>query len=310
MDFGIYLRDAQTYPQMLERARKAEDLGFTHAFLNDHVHGFAQEGKEPYLEAWTAMTGIGLETDLRVGHVVLFNSLRNPALLAKMVSTLDVMIQGRYELLIGAGWNEPECVGYDPLGSGKGMPSAGERVDRFKESLLILKKMLHNDVTDFDGDYFKLRGAINLPQPVQNPFRISVGGTQSRMRRIAAKYADGINLTGTLDQLEYLHKHMLAELDHVDKSSNDFYFSGFGGVRLAATEEQTVQMAEQAAKRQNISTEEARKKMLIGTSDELAVKFGKLKDDLDFKLMIVVVTGVPSIADPMSTFSDEVMKRL
>ena len=310
MDFGIYLRDAQTYPAMLERAKKAETLGFTHAFLNDHVHGFAKEGKEPYLDAWTTMTGIGLETNLRVGQIVLFNSLRHPAVLAKMIATLDNMTNGRYELIIGAGWNESEYVGYDLMGQGQGMPPAGERVDRLKESVQILRAMLSNEITSFDGEFYTLHDAINIPQPVQSPFRISIGGTQKRIRRIAAKYADGINFTGTISKLRELHSAMIPELDRYGKSVESYYFSGFGGVRIVETEKEAADLAEQSAKRLGISVEQARKQMLIGTAEELTQKMGILRDELNFKLMVVVVTGSASLDDPLVTFADQVMKQI
>ena len=90
MKFGLYIRSGQTYAGMLELAQYADELGLFGVFLNDHVHGFANEGKESYLEAWTAMTGIGVQTKrVRLGHIVLFNSLRNPAFLAKSIATLD-----------------------------------------------------------------------------------------------------------------------------------------------------------------------------------------------------------------------------
>ena len=106
------------------------------------------------------------------------------------------MSGGRYELLIGAGWNEPEYLGYDLMERGRGMPSAGERVDRFKEALQILRGMFDNEVFSYEGKYWTLREAINLPSPVQHPMKISVGASKPRMVRIAAKYGDGLNRGG------------------------------------------------------------------------------------------------------------------
>ncbi len=174
MEFGYYIRPADTFEGMVEMARYAEELGLFGVFLNDHVHSMRQSGMQPYLEAWTAMAGIGVQTKrIRLGHIVLFNSLRNPAFLAKSVSTLDRMSGGRYELLIGAGWNEPEYLGYDLMERGRGMPSAGVRVDRFKETLQILRGMFDNDVFSYEGRYWTLRDAINLPPTVQKPMTSS-----------------------------------------------------------------------------------------------------------------------------------------
>ncbi|MFX1537385.1 MAG: LLM class flavin-dependent oxidoreductase, partial [Promethearchaeota archaeon] len=203
MKFGLYIRSGQTYAGMLELAQYADELGLFGVFLNDHVHGFANEGKEPYLEAWTAMTGIGVQTKrVRLGHIVLFNSLRNPAFLAKSIATLDQMSNGRYELLIGAGWNVPEYEGYDLMEKGRGMPSAKERVDRFKEALEILRGMLTNEEFSYNGKYWILKNAINIPQPVQKSMKISVGASKPRMIRISARYADGLNTGGDLQELK------------------------------------------------------------------------------------------------------------
>ncbi|MCE7735593.1 MAG: LLM class flavin-dependent oxidoreductase, partial [Candidatus Heimdallarchaeota archaeon] len=194
MEFGIYLRPAKTYLNMVDLAQRAEKLKFQGAYINDHVQGFGDNTHDDYLEAWTLMTGIGLATTkLRVGQIVLFNSLRNPAFLAKSIATLDVMLNGRYELLLGAGWNAPEYEAYDLMEGGRGMPSGKERVDRFEEAIQIIKSLLHNDITNFDGEFWKLKEALNFPHPIQNPMRISVGCEKPRMMNITAKYASGIN---------------------------------------------------------------------------------------------------------------------
>ncbi len=135
MDFGYFIRPGESYEGMLDLARHAEELGLYGAFLNDHVVPLFRDKKLPFLESWTAITGIGLETKrLRVGHITLMNSMRNPAMLAKMISTLESMIGGRYEVILGGGWMRDEYEGYDLMGRGRGVPSPKERVDRVKEA--------------------------------------------------------------------------------------------------------------------------------------------------------------------------------
>ncbi|MFX1248663.1 MAG: LLM class flavin-dependent oxidoreductase, partial [Promethearchaeota archaeon] len=239
MKFGVYIRAGTTYSSMLELAQQAEKLDYFGVFLNDHVHGFANEGKEPYLEAWSAMTGIGVQTKkIRLGHSVLFNSLRNPAFLAKSIATLDQMTNGRYELLIGAGWNKPEYEGYDLMEKGRGMPSAKERVDRFEEALQILRGMLHNETFSYDGKYWKLNNAINIPQPIQNPFRISVGADKPRMIKITAKYADGFNNFRNLKSLKEKIELLEPELEKNNKRLSDFFISGFSAIHIAKNNEE------------------------------------------------------------------------
>ena len=103
MEFGYYIRPASTFEGMVEMSKHAEELGIQGVYLNDHVHGMRERGMEPYLESWTALSALGaLTRKVKLGHVVLFNSLRNPAFLAKSAASLDRMTGGRFELLIGA----------------------------------------------------------------------------------------------------------------------------------------------------------------------------------------------------------------
>ena len=176
MKFGVYLRGARTFDKMLQLSQAAEELDYFGVFLNDHVEGLSGDRTEPYLEAWTVMSGLGTQTKkIRLGHITLFNSLRNPAYLAKSVATLDTLTGGRYEFILGSGWNEPEYTGHDLMERGRGMPTAAERVTRLKESVEIVKGMLNNPVFNYDGKYWKLKEAVNMPQPIQKPFRVSVG---------------------------------------------------------------------------------------------------------------------------------------
>jgi len=314
MEFGYYIRPASTYEGMVEMARHAEELGLFGVFLNDHVHSMRQGGMQPYIEAWTAMAGIGVQTKrIRLGHIVLFNSLRNPAFLAKSVSTLDRMSGGRYELLIGAGWNEPEYLGYDLMERGRGMPSAGERVDRFKEALQILRGMFDNDVFSYEGRYWTLRDAINLPPTVQKPMRISVGANKPRMIRIAARYADGLNSGGGLDSLVKVRGILVPALERNGKRLEDYYFSGFAAqVTVNESDEEYEAMAKRIAERSNRSVDDVKGDVFSGTPEALVEKFRKA-EDLGVKMMVVYIrpaTTFEEMKERLSRFNDEVIKEL
>lgn len=106
-----------TYPKMLEGGLTAEKNGFESAFLSDHIippiWNKVEQKWEDRLESWTLLAGLGVQTSsIRLGHVVLFNSLRHPAYLARSVVTIDHMTKGRYDLYMGAGWNEKEYLAY------------------------------------------------------------------------------------------------------------------------------------------------------------------------------------------------------
>jgi alkanesulfonate monooxygenase SsuD/methylene tetrahydromethanopterin reductase-like flavin-dependent oxidoreductase (luciferase family) len=259
------------------------------------------------------MTGIGVETKkIRIGHITLFNSLRNPALLAKMVATLDQMTNGRYELILGAGWSEPEYEGYDLMEKGRGMPSAGERVSRLKESVEIVKGMLHNEVFNYEGRYWKLKEAVNIPQPVQKPFRISVGARQPRMIRITAKYADGINSSGNLQNINRILGQYHKNLDKLGKTVDDVFISGFAPSVYLMKDEAEYEETLQTWKTRGRDISTAREYDFIGTPEVLIEKWRKAMD-LGIKMSIINVRPSSTIsenAEMLARFKDEVASQL
>jgi len=310
MQFSLYIRGLGTYPAMLEAARCAEELGLYGVFINDHFMGLGSDPKEPYLESFTAMTGIGLETKkIRVGQITLFNSMRNPAVLAKMISTLDNMIGGRYETILGSGWNEPEYNGYDLMGNGRGMPGAGERVTRLKESVQILRGMFDNDCFSYKGKYWKLDKAYNVPPPVQKPMRISVGARQPRMISIAAKYGDGMNGSGNLSAIQSYMKYLEPELEKAGKKMHDYYLSGFPSITLTKTQQEAEVIYKKMAR--DKSVDEVQRNEFIGTADDLIEKLRKTQD-LGFKMMIAIprTNKLPELKEYMMKLRDDVFNQL
>jgi len=312
MRFGVYLRPAVTYGAMLELARFAEEEGFFGVFLNDHVEGLSGDREEPYLEAWTAMAGIGVETRrIRVGHITLFNSLRNPAYLAKSISTLDVMTGGRYETIIGAGWNEPEYDGYDLMEGGRGMPPAGERVTRLKEAVQILRGMFANPVFSFEGRYWRLREAVNVPQPVQRPMRVSVGARQPRMIRIAARYADGINASGGISNIARTMGILKPALEVAGKPIDKYLLSGFAPVTLAQNEGEYESILRRIAERTSKSVDDVRADVFSGTPEILVGKYREVKDlGVDLMILIPRASDLEGMKEGLARFRDEVALRI
>ena len=310
MEFSLYIRPASTYPAMLELSRYAEELGLFGVFMNDHIEGLSGDRKEPYLEAFTALTGIGIETKkIRIGHITLFNSMRNPALLAKMITTLDVMTGGRYETILGAGWNEPEYLGYDLMGGGAGMPEAGERVTRLKETAQILRGMFDNEVFSFDGKYWKLKEAVNVPSAIQKPMRLSIGARQPRMISIAAKYADGMNGSGNMNAIKGYLKTLEPELGKNGRKMRDFYIHGFTTITPTKTKTETEELLKKIAK--DKSVKEVADDVFVGTPDVLIEKL-RACSDLGLKMMIVIPRSdkLSDIKETCAVLRDEVFRRL
>ena len=311
MNFGYYLRPAGSYEGMLELARHAEDLGLQGVYLNDHVQGLFGGEMEPFLEGWTALTGIGLNTRrIRIGHIVLFNSIRNPAFLAKSISTLDNMTGGRYDAMIGAGWNPLEYEGYDLMGGGRGMPSARERVDLLKEALQILRGMLENEVFSFEGRYWTLKDAINIPQPIQKPMAITVGATRPRMLRIAVKYADGVNIRGDVEVIRKSIQILSPALERSGKKLDDFHISGFEHTLLLAEDnEEYDAFAKRMAARYSKPLEYVKENFFIGTAEDIIEKLRRA-EDLGMEKMVVYIrpaSTVQEMKEKLSLFKDAVI---
>ena len=167
----------------------------------DHV----QFGDSPLLEGWTALTYLAAQyPQFHVGHMVLCQSFRNPALLAKMAATLQYLSDGRFTLGIGAGWHEEEYRAY-----GYEFPSARTRVDQLEETLQIVRALWSEKQVTYQGKYFSVNTAHCEPKPDPVP-PILIGGTGTRMLHLVARYADEWN-AGWLGPEEYGQKVSVLE---------------------------------------------------------------------------------------------------
>jgi F420-dependent oxidoreductase-like protein len=178
-------------------ARQAEQLGFESIWLFDHFHTIPRPTDEITFESFTSLSALAAVTErVRLGHIVICTAFRNPALTAKMISTMDTISGGRMELGIGAGWKRDEWLAY-----GYGFPETPERLARLGDDLGVITAMLAGDKHEhatFEGRYANVRDARNIPKPIQQPrVPIMVGGNGPNVTwRLAARYADELNLDG------------------------------------------------------------------------------------------------------------------
>jgi F420-dependent oxidoreductase-like protein len=180
----------QLFDRVVEQAKAAEAAGFDLVTVMDHLYQIAGIGgpEEPMLEGWLTLAAIARETSrVRLGTLVTGVTYRNPALLAKEATTLDVISNGRAILGLGAAWNDVEHEGY-----GFEFPPVGQRMDRLDEALAIIKAMFTEDRPSFHGEHYSIERALNVPRPIQptGPKILVGGGGEQRTLRIAAKYAD------------------------------------------------------------------------------------------------------------------------
>ena len=182
--------DSGLFGRVIELAQAAEAAGFELVTVMDHFYQITGVGPEDHamLESYSALAGIAASTKkVRLGTLVAGVTYRNPALLAKEVTTLDVISGGRAILGIGAAWNESEHIGY-----GFDFPPIGGRMDRLGEALTICKLMFTEERPSFEGQHYRIEQALNRPRPIQagGPPILIGGMGERRTLRFAAEFAD------------------------------------------------------------------------------------------------------------------------
>lgn len=195
------IRDpVEAYEALTRVAQVADEVGFASAWLVDHFHTIPYVSQEVTFECWTTTAALARDTKrIRVGQMVTCNGYRNPALLAKMASTVDVLSHGRLNFGIGAGWFEHEyrAYGYD-------YPDTADRLRRLREAVQVILAMWTQEEAVFEGTYYQVRGAINQPKGVQKPhIPLLIGGSGEKVTlKLVAQYGDACNLSGDLPVIQ------------------------------------------------------------------------------------------------------------
>jgi F420-dependent oxidoreductase-like protein len=206
----------EAYETLSRLAQTADQSGYDTIWVGDHFIT-APPSQEMLFECWTLAAALARDTRrVRIGQQVTGNNYRNPALQAKMASTLDVISQGRLTFGIGAGWYEPEYRAY-----GYEFPGAPERLRQLQEAVQIILAMWKEEEATFEGTYYQIRGAINQPKGVQRPhIPLLIGGGGEQMTlKLVAQYGDACNLIGDPATL----KHKFAVLkQHCETVGRDY----------------------------------------------------------------------------------------
>jgi F420-dependent oxidoreductase-like protein len=208
------------YEAMTGAAKEADRLGYDSIWLFDHFHTVPTPELETTFECFTALAGLARDTQhVKLGQMCTCNGYRNPALLAKIGSTIDVMSHGRFILGFGAGWYEHEFLAY---GYGQSYPDTRERMTRFREGTEIIHRMWTEDYPTFSGQYYHIDKPINEPKGVQKPHPpLWIAGSGEKVTlKMVAQWGDGCNI----DRLDILNvRHKLSVLrQHCETFKRDF----------------------------------------------------------------------------------------
>jgi F420-dependent oxidoreductase-like protein len=194
LKFSAWPGSASPWPDLLDEAQHVAATGWDGLWIADHFMPNRPDNTGPTQEAWTVLAGLAACVPrVRLGTLVTGNTYRNPAVLAKQAAQVDIISGGRCVLGIGAGWQQNEHEAY-------GIPfyTTGGRLRRLEEAVQVIRSLLDNEHTDFDGRFYKLRNAPLSPKPIQAHLPILVGGGGEKVTmRIAAQYADEWNTWGT-----------------------------------------------------------------------------------------------------------------
>lgn len=306
MDLVDIADPVEKYETMTRFGQEAEKLGFDSIWVYDHFHTVPTPQIETTFECWMCMAALARDTStVRLGQMVTCNNYRNPALLAKMASTVDVLSHGRLDFGIGAGWYQEEFEAY-----GYPFPDGPERLRMLDEGLQIIHAMWAEPYATFEGQYYQVRGAINEPKGVQKPHPpIWVGGSGEKVTlKLVAKYGDACNISVGADPEAYKHKYQALQ-EHCEKLGRDYSTiikSAHVFMTLVEPGKDPQKTAEPWLKLRNKTFEEYRQQTFVGTPPE-TVDWLNALNEAGTEYVILYFYNDLTRLDTLRLFAEEVM---
>jgi F420-dependent oxidoreductase-like protein len=277
-------------------ATTAERAGFDSVWVMDHFYQLPNLGPrtEPMLEAYTILSGIAARTKkVRVGSLVTGVTYRNPAFLAKEVTTLDIVSSGRAILGLGAAWNEDEHRGY-----GYGFPPVGERISRLEEALQICRAMFREEAPTFEGRYYRIDAALNFPRPIQpnGPPIMIGGGGEHRTLKLVAQYGDMCNIFGDVATVRHKIDVLERHCETVGRDPKTIIKTRLGSLLIRKTDAEAERLFQRILDRPGLNQEYVRSVFIVGGPDRVAEQAQQLLDaGLDG-----MIFNMPHMEDPES----------
>jgi F420-dependent oxidoreductase-like protein len=279
------------FEKLVEIAKTAEDSGFSSISMMDHLHQIPPVGPADnwMMEGNAILAALAARTStINLGLLVGGVTYRNPALVAKLITTIDIISRGRAVLGIGAAWFEAEhkAYGYD-------FPPLKERFERLEDALNITRRMFTEPVATYEGKHHRVEGAFNNPKPIRGDIPILIGGSGERKTlRMVAQYADGSNLFGDVDHVKHLLGVLEAHCETFGRDPGEITKTRMGSMYIAPTHE-----AAEAKLAPAIAVaadpDRARAQAFVGEPDEVAAQ---VQDYLDAGLDGITFT-MPDVYD-------------
>jgi F420-dependent oxidoreductase-like protein len=303
MDLTEIADPVEQYEAMTTVAKVADEGGWDSIWVYDHFHTVPRPEHETTFECWTATATLARDTTrVRLGQMVGCNGYRNPALYAKIASTVDVASHGRLNAGFGAGWYQHEWLAY-----GYEWPETPDRMARFKEAVQIVHKMWTEDYPEFSGKYYHIDKPINEPKGAQQPkIPLWIGGSGPKVTlKLVAQYGDACNLGPNNGEfvkpkLEILKRHC----EDVGRDYGSIIKSTEWNVCLLLPGEDPKSLKVQGG----MTREEFEQRFTIGTADQL----GEWIEDLIDAGIEYVIVYQPNIAynqDRVRHFASEIIPR-
>ncbi len=294
----------EKFEAMTNVAKAADDGPWDSIWVYDHFHTVPNPTMEATFECWTITSTLVRDTSrVHVGQMVTCNGYRNPALLAKIASTVDVASHGRLYCGIGAGWYEHEWKAY-----GFGFPETRERMGMFRDAVEIIHKMWTEEKPTFHGKHYSIDGPINEPKGVQQPhIPLWIGGSGEQVTlKLVARFGDACNIGGQPDNVRHKLEVLKRHCDTVGRDYNEITKSSNVVVHFIDEGDDPEKATERARSAAGLSYEEYSRTTLVGPPSAVIERIAGLVDvGIDY-----VIINFPLVAydhTPLQRFVSEVM---
>jgi F420-dependent oxidoreductase-like protein len=315
MDFGVFVPQGwrmdltgiedpvEQFEAMTAVAREADKGSWDSIWVYDHFHTVPEPTMNTTFESWTISATLARDTErVKIGQMVNWN----PALFAKIASTVDVAANGRLYAGFGAGWYEHEWRAY-----GYGFPETKERMAAFKEGVQILHKMWTEDYPTFEGKYYTIDKPINEPKSHKPGYKIPLwigGGGPKVTLRLVAQYGDACNVGGgdvatTKEKLDILREHCEREGRDFNEIRRSTSLNVYPIAKGADPEKATEKVRKSL---QNATWEKFNDAFIVGESEMIIERIGQLKD-VGADYIINYIPGVAYDHEPMQRYNEEVI---